>query len=316
MTKHLKIAFLWHMHQPYYIDPLTNRASMPWVRLHGTKSYYDMIRILDEFPSIKATFNLVPALLKQLIEYTEGNIKDTFLEYTMKPASDLTEDERRFILTNFFMANWETIISPNKGYLRVLEKRGRHIYPHTIGDAVKSFGDKDITDLQTWFNLGWFGFKAEEEYEEIRKLKKKGRNFSEDEKKRMIDIQMEILKKIIPAYKKAEERGQIELTTSPFYHPIMRSSGISWTATDEGILFRTIGKKDKAEYLYKPYKAVYHDKDVSVIFRDQGLSDLVGFTYSKNPQAAAAHDLIQHFYEIRNAVSDKPHLVLIILDGA
>ena len=380
MTKHLKIAFLWHMHQPYYIDPLTNRASMPWVRLHGTKSYYDMIRILDEFPSIKAAFNLVPALLKQLIEYTEGNIKDTFLEYTMKPASDLTEDERRFILTNFFMANWETIISPNKGYLRVLEKRGRHIYPHTIGDAVKSFGDKDITDLQTWFNLGWFGFKAEEEYEEIRELKKKGRNFSEDEKKRMIDIQMEILKKIIPAYKKAEEKGQIELTTSPFYHPIMpllnnteisrrslpdkpmpekfsspedaasqikmaidchekifgkkpdgmwpsegsvcpeiipmmRSSGIRWTATDEGILFRTIGKKDKAEYLYKPYKAVYHDKDVSVIFRDQGLSDLVGFTYSKNPQAAAANDLIQHFYEIRNAVSDKPHLVSIILDG-
>ncbi|MBI5749826.1 MAG: alpha-amylase/alpha-mannosidase [Nitrospinae bacterium] len=368
------------MHQPYYLDPLTNRTSMPWVRLHGTKSYYDMIRILDEFPSIKVTFNLVPSLLKQFTAYIDNNVKDTFLEHSIKPASDLTEPEKRFILTNFFMINWETIIIPNKGYLRLLEKRGRHIFSHTIDDAVKRFTYDDIRDLQTWFNLAWFGFKAEEEYEEIRELKKKGRSFSEDDKNRIINIQMEILKKIIPAYKTSEEKGQIELSTSPFYHPIMpllynteisrrslpdnpmpeifsnpddvssqirlaieyhekvfgkrpngiwpsegsvcpeiiqilHDSGIKWTATDEGILFKTIGKKDKAGYLYKPYKAIYHDKDVAIIFRDQGLSDLVGFTYSKNPQAAAANDLIQHLYEIKNALSDKAPLVSIILDG-
>lgn len=368
------------MHQPYYLDPLTNRASMPWVRLHGTKSYYDMIKILDEFPSIKAVFNLVPSLLKQLTAYTDNNAKDTFLENSIKPPSDLTEAERRFILTNFFMINWDTVIMSNKGYLRLLEKRGRHIFSHTIDDAVKRFTDNDIRDLQAWFNLAWFGFKAEEEYEEIRELKKKGANFSEDDKNRIISIQMEILKKLIPAYKMSEERGQIEISTSPFYHPIMpllyhteiarralpdnpmpeiftspedaasqirlaiahhekvfgkrpdgvwpsegsvcpeiipilQKSGIKWTATDEGILFKTIGKKDKAGYLYKPYKAIYHNAEIAIVFRDQGLSDLVGFTYSKNPQAAAANDLIQHLYETKNALPDKPHLVSIILDG-
>ena len=368
------------MHQPCYIDPLTNRTSMPWVRLHGVRSYYDMITILDEFPGIRVNFNLVPALLKQLAAYTDNNIKDTFLEHSIKSASDLTEAERRFILTNFFMINWETAIMPYKGYLRLLEKRGRHIYHNTIDDAIKSFTDNDIRDLQAWFNLAWFGFKADEKYEEIRELKKKGRSFSEDEKNSILNIQSEILKKIIPLYKSAEERGQIEISTSPFYHPIMpllynteisrrslpdnpmpekfsnpddvssqirlaieyhekvfgkrpngiwpsegsvcpeiiqilHNSGIKWTATDEGILFKTIGKKDKAGYLYKPYKAIYHDKDVAVIFRDQGLSDLVGFTYSKNPQAAAANDLIQHFYEIKNALSGDSHLVSIILDG-
>lgn len=368
------------MHQPSYIDPLTNRTSMPWVRLHGIRSYYDMIAILDEFPGIRVTFNLVPALLKQLAAYTDNNIKDTFWEHSIKSASDLTEAERRFILTNFFMINWETAIVPHKGYLRLLEKRGRHIYHHTIDDAIKSFTDNDIRDLQAWFNLAWFGFKTDEKYEEIRELKKKGRSFSEDEKNSILNIQSEILKKIIPLYKSAEERGQIEISTSPFYHPIMpllynteisrrslpdnpmpekfsnpddvssqirlaieyhekvfgkkpagiwpsegsvcpeiipilHKAGIKWTATDEGILFKTIGKKDKAGYLYKPYKAVYHDTEIAVIFRDQGLSDLLGFTYSKNPQAAAANDLIQHFYEIKNALSGDSHLVSIILDG-
>lgn len=368
------------MHQPCYLDPLTCRTSMPWVRLHGIRSYYDMIAILDEFPSIRVNFNLVPALLKQLAAYTDNNIKDTFLEHSIKPASDLTEAERRFILTNFFMINWETAIMPYKGYLRLLEKRGRHIYHHTIDDAIKSFTDNDIRDLQAWFNLAWFGFKADEKYEEIRELKKKGRGFSEDEKNSIFNIQSEVLKKIIPLYKSAEERGQIEISTSPFYHPIMpllynteisrrslpdnpmpekfsnpddvssqirlaieyhekvfgkrpagiwpsegsvcpeiipilHKAGIKWTATDEGILFKTIGKKDKAGYLYKPYKAVYHDTEIAAIFRDQGLSDLLGFTYSKNPQAAAANDLIQNFYEIKNALSGDSHLVSIILDG-
>ena len=161
------------MHQPCYIDPLTNRTSMPWVRLHGVRSYYDMITILDEFPGIRVNFNLVPALLKQLAAYTDNNIKDTFLEHSIKSASDLTEAERRFILTNFFMINWETAIVPHKGYLRLLEKRGRHIYHNTIDDSIKSFTDNDIRDLQAWFNLAWFGFKADEKYEEIRELKKK-----------------------------------------------------------------------------------------------------------------------------------------------
>ena len=61
------------MHQPYYKDPFTGVYRLPWVRLHGTKDYLDMAEILDDFPDIKQTFNLVPSLLLQLNDYIVTN---------------------------------------------------------------------------------------------------------------------------------------------------------------------------------------------------------------------------------------------------
>src|SRR2546426_6618237 len=104
--KPVRICFLWHIHQPYYTDPVAGSASMPWVRLHATKAYFDMAWLAERFPTVRATFNLTPSLLIQLKELAAGSVQDLFLEHTKRPAAELTTAERAFLLRHFFAANW------------------------------------------------------------------------------------------------------------------------------------------------------------------------------------------------------------------
>src|SRR5882724_1840292 len=131
----LSVLFLWHQHQPLYKDSVTHRYELPWVRLHATKDYLDMVTLLDEFPAIKANFNLVPSLLTQLDDYAGGKAQDVFLDLTRKPAADLTAEDRLFMLQNFFMAHWEHMIDPYPRYRELLDKRGRMISPESLGRA-------------------------------------------------------------------------------------------------------------------------------------------------------------------------------------
>ncbi len=112
------------MHQPYYRDPLSGEYSLPWVRLHACKGYYDMISLLEEYPAIRQTFNLVPSLLRQLNEYARGEAQDAFLDHTRKPAEELSPEEKKFILINFFLCNRETMVKPYPAYWALLKKRG------------------------------------------------------------------------------------------------------------------------------------------------------------------------------------------------
>jgi alpha-amylase/alpha-mannosidase (GH57 family) len=102
------------MHQPYYKDDTTGSYILPWVRLHGIKDYYDMPALLADFPDVHQTFNLVPSLLKQIQDYVENNATDKSLALTLKPASELDRDDKLFLLRNFFMANWDTMIKPSR----------------------------------------------------------------------------------------------------------------------------------------------------------------------------------------------------------
>ena len=219
--KQLALAFYWHMHQPYYYNPLTEESVMPWVRMHATMGYYDLISLLEEFPAIRQTFNYVPSLLKQIEEYARGGVRDLFLEHTAKPASELSPEEKQFILWNFFMVNWDTRLMRYPRYKELLYKRGTKIAECSVPDVVGRFTNRDMRDLQVWFNLAWFGFRACARYPELREMKERGSGFGEDDKARLLEIQGDILKRIIPLHQDAMRRGQIELTTSPFYHPIM-----------------------------------------------------------------------------------------------
>src|SRR3989338_11111816 len=129
MTTPLYITFLLHMHQPYYKDSLTGEFSMPWVRLHATKDYLDMAEMLRDFPTLHQTFNLVPSLLSQLEDYARDglNTKDKFLTLSKKPAHELTDEEKDFILYFFFFANEDIMIKPLPRYYDLLIKRGRHM---------------------------------------------------------------------------------------------------------------------------------------------------------------------------------------------
>ena len=218
----LNIAFYWHMHQPLYKDPITEKYTLPWVRMNGIKGYFDMVSLLEDFPNIYQTFNLVPSFLTQLREYAEGKASDIFLEHTLKPASELSPLEKGFILTRFFMANWGTMIKPYKRYWDLLRKRGMNSpKDDEIDYFIKGFSTQEYLDLQVWFNLAWFGYRAIKKKEGLKELIEKGKSFTEEEKRYIIAMQVEIIKEIIPLYKQIEERGQIELTTSPFYHPIL-----------------------------------------------------------------------------------------------
>ncbi|MFH1148506.1 MAG: glycoside hydrolase family 57 protein [Pseudomonadota bacterium] len=216
----LYICFLWHMHQPYYRDPFTHRYSMPWVRFHALKAYYDMPALLDGFRSIRQTFNLVPSLLLQLEEYASGQAKDDFLDVSLKPAGELSPEDKEFLLANFFNCNCENMIRPHPRYWELLLKRGMNVSESQLREAVARFNTQDFLDLQIWLNLAWFGYTSQDKTS-IRALLQKGRFFTESDKTVLFDVQREVIKGLIPLYKRLAEKGQIEISTSPFYHPIL-----------------------------------------------------------------------------------------------
>ncbi|HYA89083.1 MAG TPA: glycoside hydrolase family 57 protein [Nitrospirota bacterium] len=217
----LSIAFVWHMHQPYYKDDVTGSYILPWVRLHGIKDYYDMPALLTDFPAIHQTFNLVPSLLKQIRDYVENRAADKFLELTLKPAAELDTVDKLFLLKNSFMANWDTMIRPYPAYWMLLDRRGYSVSPTDLENATRYFTSQDYLDLQVWFNLAWFdpSFKQTDPF--LKGLIQKGSCFSENEKKLLIEKQRAVMALIIPLYKQLAEAGRIELTTTPFYHPIL-----------------------------------------------------------------------------------------------
>src|SRR5678810_101722 len=118
------VAFLWHMHQPYYEDLVTREHILPWVRLHSLKDYYGMVRLLEEFPDVRATFNLVPSLLVQLEAFADGRAYDRSLEIGLKPADSLTRDDVGFLLRNFFHAQRRRRIEIYARYAELLAMRG------------------------------------------------------------------------------------------------------------------------------------------------------------------------------------------------
>ena len=217
----LSIAFVWHMHQPYYKDDLANSYILPWVRLHGIKDYYDMPALLTDFPAIHQTFNLVPSLLKQIQDYVENGVSDRFLDLAMKPAADLDQHDKVFLLKNSFMANWDTMIKPYPAYWMLLDRRGRSVSPQVLESASRYFTTQDYRDLQVWFNLTWFDPLFKEHDPLLKGLIAKGAGFTEEEKLLVLGKQREVLGMIVPEYRRLAAEGRIELTTTPFYHPIL-----------------------------------------------------------------------------------------------
>ncbi len=181
------------------------------MRLHGTKDYLDMVKILEDFPDIHQTFNLVPSLIEQIEDYNNRQIKDKFLELSYKPSAELNSQEKTFILNNFFSINKDTVIAYFPRYYELYFKKM----------ARAQFNAQDFLDLQVLFNLSWIDPEFRENSPELKKIIAKARFFSEEDKQSVLNRQLGILKEIIPGYKEFTEKGQIELTISPYYHPIL-----------------------------------------------------------------------------------------------
>ena len=231
-TKKLSVAFYWHFHQPVYQLTPDGDYLMPWVRLHAVKDYLEMVNILDKFKKIKLNFNLVPVLLDAFVDYSERGIHDIHSRITVKPVEELTDDDKEFILNNFFDANYQTMIFPFDEYNRLYQKRVSN--PDCTLDL---FDNQEYSDLMALFNLAWFDPVYKNKYPQLKKLFKKGKNYSLEDRQNIIEIQRDIIRKIIPTYKKFSKKGRIEITTSPYYHPILPIlidiNGIKKSFTDD-----------------------------------------------------------------------------------
>ena len=214
------VALLWHMHQPMYRLRGEAVCLQPWVRLHAIRAYYDMVRVLDEFPAIRVTFNLVPTLIEQIRAY-EGGGSDAFMEAGATPVGDLDESRRRFLFDHFFSAQEETMIRPLPRYAELHARRRRAIAARGPADAWREFSRADYQDLQGLFDLAWFGFKAREDYPPVRDLLARRERFTRKDVDLIHQVEREILARILPLYRRAAEQGRIEIAVSPYAHPIL-----------------------------------------------------------------------------------------------
>ena len=220
--KRLGVAFLWHMHQPFYKDPLSGTYQMPWVRLHGVKDYYPMAALLENFERVKATFNMVPSLVEQINDYVQNDATDTFLDLTLKKAGSLSLEDKVEILHHFFKVNFKQFIEPNERYSSLLLKKGvKPLAGSAVKRAIKGFYTQDFLDLQCLFNLAWFHSISIDDDINLKDLVAKKQGYTEQDKEYIVLKQKEIMAQILPLYRRLQDAGRIEITTTPFYHPIL-----------------------------------------------------------------------------------------------
>jgi alpha-amylase/alpha-mannosidase (GH57 family) len=381
MTEPLYVTFLWHMHQPYYKDPLKGEYALPWTYLHAIKDYYDMAAIVDATQGAKVVFNLVPSMLEQIVDYAAGTAVDPFCQRGQMAPADMGEEDKLFILEHFFSANRQRMIEPYGRYLELFCMAGDGA-EGSKHDRLRQFRDQDLLDLQVWFFLAWTGEAARRRFPEFGELIRKGKNFTSADKELLFDRQRLLLNEIIPLYRRLHAEGKAELSVTPYYHPILpllcnmqsaqtampkatlpslpfrhpedaRSQvlngvryfeelfgftpagmwpsegsvsdealeiiadcGLSWAATDEGVLVNSLhgGLGQHREALYHPYLFQRGGKQVKLFFRDHALSDLIGFTYSQWDSARAVSDFVSRLKDIKRS-SPGARVVPVILDG-
>ncbi|TGU75233.1 glycoside hydrolase [Geomonas terrae] len=381
MTEPLYLTLLWHMHQPFYKEPVRGEYLLPWAYLHAVKDYYDMPAIVDATPGVKVVFNLVPSLLEQILDYASGEAVDPYLDLARRAPAELTLADRIFLLENFFSANRRRMIEPYPRYHELYRMAGEGV-PGSVASRVSLFTERDLLDLQVWFYLAWTGEAARNRFPCFRDLIRKGEGFDATDKALLLDTQRSLIAGIIPLYRKLHDEGKAELSVSPYFHPIlpllcdsrvariaqpgvnlpgipfrcpedaksqlrhgiesfrrlfgfdpagvwpsegalsdevlgiMAQGGLSWTASDERLLSRTLpgGLGREREALYHPYLFQEGDREIALFFRDQVLSDQIGFTYSDWEPERAAADFVARVREVHRHCPEA-RVVPVILDG-
>jgi alpha-amylase/alpha-mannosidase (GH57 family) len=219
----LSLALLWHQHQPLYRDlgaaSPAGAYRLPWVRLHALRDYYSMAALAAAQPGLELVVNLTPVLLWQLADYAERGATDRSLELTLKPAEQLTADEQQELLATFFRADSEHQIRRHARYAALLARR----------DAGRTFSAGDYRDLQAWFSLAWFGSEFRNgsvrlvtgETASVRRFVEKEAGFTRTDLDEIVAEQLKLLRAIVPLHRELSNAGKLELSTTPFYHPIL-----------------------------------------------------------------------------------------------
>lgn len=395
----LYLNLYWHMHQPDYRDLVTNEYVLPWTYLHAIKDYSDMAYHLEANPAARVTFNFVPILLEQLADYTQqfetDVIRDPLLALLRKEdLNSISHDQCRLIVESCFKSHHEKMLSPFPHYQRLLQLY-QLIEPMMTehagcgADEFHYLSAQYKADLLVWYHLAWCGESLRRYNPVVQRLMTKGVLFTFEERCQLFAVIAETISNLIPRYKALLERKQIEISTTPYYHPILplllefRSAldampdaplpatpayaggqaraaahvqaaktahahyfgetprgmwpaeggvshaalsllaehGVEWAATGQAVLANSLHKShishaDKNDYLYQPYRVTNGTKDILCFFRDDVLSDKIGFEYAKIHSRDAVSDFMGTLESIHHSnTSDQPRIVSVILDG-
>src|ERR1039458_4702901 len=204
----IHLCFLWHMHQPFYKDLVSGEYKLPWTRMHALKDYYGMVHVLEEFPQVRQTFNLVPSMMAQVAEYASGEAVDPFLQLALKPAEELTDADRAFLLRHSFYSDPQRMIYRYPRYGELLDAYRRQ----KDSGARASFGAQDFRDLQMWSQLAWFDEEFQTQDAEVREWVARGRSFTLADQRRMGERQRQIVSQVLPVYRELAGTGQIEIS--------------------------------------------------------------------------------------------------------
>jgi alpha-amylase/alpha-mannosidase (GH57 family) len=221
MKAPIRLALIWHFHQPDYLDPVTKAPTMPWTRLHALKDYADMAGHLARHPAVRATFNVVPTLLDQLQTLASGAApQDPFLALATKDAAGLTPEERAFVVGHFFSLSRNMMSVSAKRFAELHALRG-DAAPAAIGKLVVArFDDQALTDLQVLFHLAWSGPILQSD-PVLAGLRAKSRGYSAADRDALFAVQRRFLADVLPCWRRLYDAEQIEMSVTPYYHPIL-----------------------------------------------------------------------------------------------
>lgn len=400
-TKQIKVVLCWHMHQPHYRDGLDGQYRLPWVYLHAIKDYTDMVAYLEACPEAKVVVNFAPVLLEQLDDYAQQMqawlknrqpMQDPLLNL-VAGVTAIPQDvsERKEIVQACQRAFAPTMIDPWPNYRHLVNM----VRPYSADDylfdqTLMYLSDSYYVDLLMWYHLSWMGVSVRKADARVIALMDKGYGFSSEDQQTLVEIMADVLASIIPRYRKLMELGQIEISMTPYGHPIvpllidfqsMRDAlphapapgydaypggyerarwhmqhglevykthfgrkpqgvwlsegaissaavglldyfGFKWTASGEGVWRHACEASHLNHHDIASKRALYQPlqhatQDCALFFRDDGLSDLIGFQYKDWNPADAANDFAHHLENIANFLGDKveEHVVSVILDG-
>jgi alpha-amylase/alpha-mannosidase (GH57 family) len=385
--KPMKVALCWHMHQPEYRNLRDGTFHLPWTYLHAIKDYVDMAAHIEAVPGARAVVNFAPILLEQLEDYIEqlrqflvgqGTIRDPLLADLVEPALPGSQEAQLALMKRCLQANRERMINRFEPYQRLADLANYYEdHPQTLLYASNQF----LADLLVWYHLSWLPEFARRSDTRIKAMEEKAGNYSLHDRRELLQIILELMESIIPRYRALAQAGQVELTMSPYAHPIVpllldinsareampeahlpinraypggeersrwhldrgvevferlfgfrptglwpseggvsqdalalfADSGFTWLASGGNVLDNSHDAHSKScsHRLYR-----FGDADIHCAFRDDGLSDLIGFTYSDWHAKDAVANLVGHMEHIATLCPDRDDcLITIILDG-
>jgi alpha-amylase/alpha-mannosidase (GH57 family) len=388
----LNIVICWHMHQPQYCDLVSGIYQLPWTYLHATKDYIDMAAHLEAVPESRAVVNFAPILLEQLSDYAgqingflseHKGIRDPLLAALACPVLPSNKEQRMELVSACLRANELRSIKRFEHYQKLAEMAG-WFHEHPSGMLYVS--DQFITDLLVWYHLAWMGETVRRSNILVKQLMEKGTGFTLHDRRQLLKLIGELLSSVIDRYRELAEKGQVELSMSPYAHPILpllldidtardampdvsmpqlqnypggeeradwhieegiatfeqyfgtrpvgcwpseggvsaaalqklEEHGFAWAASGESVFRHSQANEENASLagcsLYQGFRVA--GGKLACFFRDDGLSDLIGFTYSDWHADDAVGNLIDHLENIAASTREQDNpLVSIILDG-